>query len=131
MFAKQCILVLHQKKLSLLCMAWRPYVCILKIVKKIAVDTTNHHSLKTYSKFQLQQWKQNILIPLDWSWKKSKNGLIPIRTTNYHTNICKNLEICCSMFCKKCMSIYCDYVAFAHISKEVFMVILILNLKTC
>lgn len=98
-------------------------------------DAIKQHGLRTY--FQVQQWKGHLLDPLIWGWKKSKYGLIAIRTTappapeillktiacgcttGCHGNCgCRKSQMNCSIFCKECMGMNCDNAEEADIAEE-------------
>lgn len=64
------------------------YQCFVKSITKSlpnlaslppTKDAARLHSFRTYS--QVQLWYGNEKSPLDWGWKNSKNGLMPIATS--------------------------------------------------
>ena len=42
-------------------------------------DAVRQHAFRVY--YQIQYWRNNHLNPIDWGWKRTNNGLLPVTTT--------------------------------------------------
>ena len=65
-------------------------------------DAAQQHIIRIY--FQVQSWKGNVdLDPLDWGWKMTKQGLMPIEMTKQiaPTDLLKIVKCGCQTDCSR------------------------------
>jgi len=115
---KEELIYLHQLRFQCFAKAATKTSCNIASLPPTR-EAARQHSLRVYH--QIQAWSGNHLIPLEWGWKQTVNGLLPIPTTIaaapqelLKTISCKCLKGCtgncgckkiglhCSILCSGC-----------------------------
>ena len=101
----------------------------------LLADAARLHGQRSF--LQIQRWKGNTLNPLQWGWKKTQNGLMPIAMTippapqsllqkiscgclkGCNNNCgCRKNGIKCSIFCRECAGTECENANVPEMSQE-------------